>query len=784
MKSNISSSEKMKKEKKRQRSGISGGRPCGPKMSGSWSGVALHDFKNALKQSAVLMLLGLIVFTVLFPVSTAAAPELSIFNVDYTHQQLKFRFCAEETLPVVQAAAVVFGAALGLRLFSFLTDRSRTSFYLSLGLKRRKLFLIRFAAGLLTAAVSVLIPVAVSVVLNYAALGGYQGLLSYAAALCAGLILQAALMMLIAAAACCLAGTFSEAAVLTATLAAAPTVILFFVNVLMKAFLWGNTFGEATYSMESVAPGIIEKFSGFNPLTFFYGDMGRYYGFSREMASADPEPVHWAALLLWTAAAAAAAAVVCALFCRRKAEHAGISGLSRFHRLFVPLIWPMAAFAVVLEGLKDVNRALALAAAFLCFALFYAVIVSVTGRNARLLQKCGYAAGLMAAAGIAVAITSSGMFGYASRVPDTADIASVSISYTGQPALLTSPAGAVSSGASWYSDARVSLSEEDSIERAAAIHRQIAGSGIQSFGTGGEDFADTVIPYDLHVEYTLKSGRTVSRYYDRASLGQLAELLKLEDSGEFRRAAADVIRGNLAETLWNSEAFAAGEIYLADRWLSDVQRISLGENRRAELLEAVASDVASQSVEDRYFPESDADARLFFTLNGESDLETFGYSSSNATVWLTDSYRNTKALLAEWGAEVDGDSGGTAAGSTAGSAADIGTGDSSAAGIESITLQKYDPYASMNKLKEPASALFLSYRSDSADDFPFRQDFGTRPGLTDARQISEIAPSLRSTYFMSGGGYVAAVKTEGSDRYTYMFLPYEAAPDFINQKMS
>ena len=36
---------------------------------------------------------------------------------------------------------------------------------------------------------------------------------------------------------------------------------------------------------------------------------------------------------------------------------------------------------------------------------------------------------------------------------------------------------------------------------------------------------------------------------------------------------------------------------------------------------------------------------------------------------------------------------------------------------------------------------------------------------------------------MSGGGYIAAVKLAGSGKYVYKFLPYEDAPDYINQKM-
>ena len=76
------------------------------------SSVLLHDFRLVLKQNAVMFLLGFVIFCVLFPVSTCAVPDTSVFNVDYTHQQLKFRFCADEVVPLMQAAAVLFGVAI------------------------------------------------------------------------------------------------------------------------------------------------------------------------------------------------------------------------------------------------------------------------------------------------------------------------------------------------------------------------------------------------------------------------------------------------------------------------------------------------------------------------------------------------------------------------------------------------------------------------------------------------------------------------------------------------
>lgn len=751
------------------------GKPLRQEKNRLTCSILLHDFKNVMRQNWILMLMGLIVFSVLFPVSTCAVPDTSIFNVEYTHQQLKFRFCAAEVLILIQAADVLFGAISGMRLFSFLADKNKTSFYMSVGLKRRKLFFNRALAGILILLAGISIPIAVSVILNYAALGGYEGMFSYAVYLCAGLVVQAAAVMFIAAAACCMAGTFSEASLLGVTIAAAPMVLIYFVNVLMKTFLWGNVFGETTYAMETIEPGLTEKLSLINPVTFFFAKLKKYYFFSREMGTSDPESTALAFLILWIMALIIFAAVVCVLFCRRKSEHAGISGLSRVHNYLVTLIWPLLAFSAVLDAMGDISCLLATAGGYLCFLLIYAVILGfAAGRGMSRLKKAGYGVCLVCLVGTSILITDMGMFGYESRIPNNDNIASASLTYVGDPGLLPAAAQSSSSGITWYCDARISFTEDESIQCAKEIHKIFADSGHRRFGSsdvteGRTDFSDTVIPYDIRIDYTLKSGKKIRRYYDRASFGQLEELLNLEESEEFKSDAAAVVEGKMAQTLWNSEAFAAGNIYITDRWLSNVSEIKLGENKRAQLLAAIASDIVSQSAEDRYFPQKDVSARLFFTLNGESDLETFGYHTSNASIWLTDSYKKTAALLFEWGV-------------------DIGAGERSEAvqqpNIESVTLQKFDPYASMNKISDPMSVLFLSYRSKSDDDFPIRQDFGTRPKLTDANQISEIVPALRSNYFMSGGGYIAAVKLTGSDQYIYKFIPYESAPDFINQKMN
>ena len=108
-----------------------------------------------------------------------------------------------------------------------------------------------------------------------------------------------------------------------------------------------------------------------------------------------------------------------------------------------------------------------------------------------------------------------------------------------------------------------------------------------------------------------------------------------------------------------------------------------------------------------------------------------------------------------WGAEIYFDGAGTSEADTQVSA------DSKSQKIESITLQEIRSLRIDESHSDPVSVLFQSYKSDSADEFPFRQDFGTRPEFTSGTDFRNRACSA-STYFMSGGGYIAAVKLTGA----------------------
>jgi ABC-2 type transport system permease protein len=193
------------------------------------------------------------------PVSTAAIPGQSIFNVNYTHEQLMFRFFAEQLGVVINLAVAGFGLCLGLVLFGFTLVKQQTTTFFSLGLSRTSLFLIRYLAGVVGLIVGVVIPLAISLALNYMALGANPGVFTQFAYVALGLFVLGLVSMSLAAIACLLAGTLGEALALCVALLGCVSVVAWGINALMGHLLVGNAYGELTYSQTAtVSAGLLK----------------------------------------------------------------------------------------------------------------------------------------------------------------------------------------------------------------------------------------------------------------------------------------------------------------------------------------------------------------------------------------------------------------------------------------------------------------------------------------------------------------------------------------------
>lgn len=758
-----------------RRSGPGGRVPAGSAERARAARVLRHDAHMALRACVPYLLLGLVAFTLLAPVSTAALPDQSLFNASYTHSQLKFRFYLEDAAPLVWVAAVLFGAAVAFGLFRFVVVPGESTARFSLSLSRGRLFAVRAGCGVAVIVLALGAPLAASLALNVWALGPWAGLYEHWAFVACGLLLAACASFALMAAALALSGTAPEALLAYAALVGCVSAVMCAADQLACALLLGNPFGEALNGTATpVAPSLFQLTAAANPLVCFLGPCSDAQSFSVLHPVYEPAACDWPLAAAWAFAVVALLACAGALFARRRAEVAGLANANRALTAFIAVVGALAAFAAVLAVLSAFSEVAGIVGAVAAFAAVCAALsAGPLARGSRNTRTCALTTGAATACvALASAVVATGAFGFSSAVPDEADVASVRVSYVGAPDLLPAKMDSASAGSGgYYCSACVRCSEPEAVRVALAAHRALADAGRLDMRATQADFGQTAVPYDLVFEYELADGSTMLRYYDRASYDAIARLLDLDAADEMRRRQQALVSGD-ADSLPDAErgavqqslaaqAFRAGRVYACDCLYADPRELALSDGERAELLGALAADVGAQGVADRYYPQGPARGVLMFTQNAEADAQSFAYRLENAVVYLTDAFSNTLAWLQEKGL--------------------MGCFDADSTAIEELTFQAYDPHASNAASLDLLGIVFKGYRDDSPSSFVMTQEWGLLYSTDERADIDELAPKLRNTCAVDGGGYLVRAKLGGGRGYSYLFLPADDASEQLKE---
>jgi ABC-2 type transport system permease protein len=806
-----------------------------------------------MRMALPVALLGLCVFALLVPVSTVAIAERSIFNVNYTHDQIKFRFFDESLGLAICLAAVVLGVALALVLFAFLRDRRHTASLLSSGILRWRLFAHRWVTGAIAIAVAIAIPFGVSLALNVSALDWHTGELHELLFTASGYCVTALVAFSVAALAATCAGTLFEAVIFSCTILGSVSVVAFGMQSLFEHLLVGNAFGEIAYGMsEPVAPSLLGICEQINPVLFFFSAGVAHQSFTVRFPVTEPIFAPWWSQIIWLVVALVLAIIGAIMLAKRHGEQAQMAGMCAPLSFIAAALAGFGAFAAVFQAVASADRFVALAAGAIAFAAISIWLLRwpLRGRSSRA-RSLAVLGGELVLLATAVAVVAMGGAGFSTWVPKAAAVAKVELSYIGAPSYLAVPyTGTASNGAYYLHSSYIFEAQNDAvaIDVACDAHKLLIAEADGSLSAimPDADFASTIIPYDLIMRYTLTDGSEAVRYFDRVSIATLQKLLVLDDSERVRALQSAVITGDATglndadvKTLRSSQAalaYQAGSVFLADANYNIILPVSLDANGRQTLLQAIAKDVAAQSLEDRYLQEQQVYGTLLFTNSAATDMTNMGFSFSSAIVPLTPSFQQTRKWLIDAGllvakAEDDAIASGLAAGmkddatevnmddTTDGSIDDANAGNKITSGdiandagtddgfandagadggitgnkftdnginpalIEEMTFMPDNPYASVvarqgGGIPAPTSRFFIASRSAVPGRFWAVQDFGSLKAISDASKIAQIAPKLRTACFM-GGGYFVQAKLRGIEAYVYYYLPESEAPTFV-----
>jgi ABC-2 type transport system permease protein len=733
-----------------------------------------HDILHSLRVALAVLACGLVSFTLLFPVSTSAVAERSILNVNYTHEQLRFRFFDEDLSLLVTLAVCAYGVALALVLLRFLRDKRASVAFLSVGIRRWRLFAHRFVVGLLYLVVGIGLPLAASLALNVAALGWYEGEMAAFVYVFCGYCVLGLVAFCLASVACVCSGTLFECVTFCAALLGGVSALMWGLDALCAQLLVGSPFGKIAFGgNEPIVPSLLEVTDVFNPVLFFLTLGAKQQLFQIMHPLYAPAPANWVPVMGWAFFAVVAAAIAAALLSRRLGEQAQMAGMNTPLAFLAVALVAFTLFSALFSIVAPVDVVVALvcgAVAFVALSLFL-LRGPLRGRTPPL-RSLAVLVGECVCVGACVVVIATGAFGFAAWLPATEKVTEVSVSYVGTPSFLARPLSGSASDAAYYFHANYRFDDIADIERVRAAHEGLIVSAMLPLAKGADDFSSTVVSYDMVVRYTLVDGSEEVRYYNRARISDLACLLVLDDSARVKaleRAAITADTTGLFDedvvALGSSNtalAYRMGSVYVADANYNAITTLELGEAARAELLRVLASDVADQSSLERYDQPKQPCATLMFTLSAQTDASSFGFSFSNAVVPITPGFTKTLAWF------------------RANGLGDYLSDGVNPALIEELSWLGDDPYSSVVNSATPAltSRFFIGYRSEFSNRFWASPDFGNVMSTSDSQQIAAVAKKLRTACFMSGG-YLVQAKLQGIDAWVYYYLPVADAPEFM-----
>lgn len=476
------------------------------------------------------------------------------------------------------AAVVVLSAALGIMLFRFVSSKAKNNIYFSLGISRAGLFSAHWLAGAAMLEAAVLLPLAVSAILNLAYFGSsvmlWRALLFYAVHMTvttlAGFTVAAAVSVCV--------GTISESVIFSLAFLAFPIAAVYFLNNAVPHLLFGAP-GNTNYALYpstshnqdiSMALSPFGRVLSYLNLPMLNNDAfirsGTFVSNGFSAMSAD-KLKSWSApslkpYILWAILTALLFVFGLLMLRIRKVEICGFSGRSKITNFVITAMVSVSAIAMAVSvGLKPAaNKEYLLYSVIfvLLSAVIFVVLDFALNRSFKIIKKeWKYGLIHMALACAVMLSLYTGFFGYSSRLPDIDKIESVSVSapdillgsymsnnddltfsdYSGYYGSIDEKGNIVNTNNKRYYLTNIDTTRmviggfksESDIKTVRELHKKLITSGRRAVSQG-EDYSERTVNNTVIIRYKLKNGREIIREYQNVVLSDYRSLYSVENT--------------------------------------------------------------------------------------------------------------------------------------------------------------------------------------------------------------------------------------------------------------
>ncbi len=606
-----------------------------------------YAYRTGLRDNSLFAILNTVFLSLFFAVmpimtfrnNTSVNRETGDVSVINFKEQFSFMFTQgmEIYRYFVLAGLIGVGLLVGITTFKFITGKKTVNVYYSLGIKRQKLFTAKYLSGLTLIALSVLLPMLVSLIANISVLGTNKFMFPAFAYLTLGMFSVAAVSYTITAMVFTLVGTVFEGALFSGILILFPEILFRCLQVLIEKLVLGTPLGT-DFSTSSIYIGdtsasLTKTFENFNPLRYLSKGL-----FTYSLADAKGQvtsydnggAVAWSApnflpVVLWLAVVAVLFLGGMFFYKRRKAEIGGFLGKNRVMNFIGTFLVGIFGFVLTFDVMRAKGMAVAVAVGAVVFAVIYVGLSFLLLRNVRQFVKELPALPIqLAIVAVIFVFFATGYFGAANKIPETADIQSAQITMPNTNYAMTNTSysyhymmGLPTANTQPYGE----YTNEKDIDFVRNVHEKLVAAGKTEATKLDSDFNGNY-PISVKIVYKLKNGKEVLRCYYGVSAEILKELQKADETdyqqSVYKKIFKDEVkvvempketegvpaetRQAYAEYLYIRQVREGEDVRLYNKTLSTETQMELTAEQRAKLLDCLYQDLSAQTAENRYNP--------------------------------------------------------------------------------------------------------------------------------------------------------------------------------------
>ena len=538
------------------------------------------------------------------------------------HIETIYWFMTGKDAVALPGISSILGAIAAVCMLYFLFSKGRARMTLLVGVTRSKLLLIRSATGVLSVTLPLILAFTAIAIGNAVKFGGSPWLteaaIYFVFTLSAMMLLGFSLTVLVIL----ISGKVREFVFCEAVVFGAPHLIAGLINSLGAKGIYAiSEISKIELSSSSVIYPTVSPFTSFIFSLAKYSNCEFYTnGGGLSYNGYEQQTIEYPLVIFYFFISIAIIAASCFIFKRKSAEY-----ISSHRQMLIKETIIAALLATVPARLFASTEVL--------YYVFFAattflVLILYSGRER--IKKKLIVTGICTALLLTVTLTLS--LGYSKYLPDEDDVECVYINYN--PAI--TPGSYVSQGDiysavttynivtdphKYMEGAYGVLSSAEEIKLALKLHRLLIADGNLNYtGEVSDTVSDTAVNVDLKISYGLKNGSTVTRAFPYVKLSTLEKFLELDTSNARKKQLKDMYTYTLK----------GYDITLSDNMIANKTLLSLDNDKRAELIDAIISDKASESIEDRYFPKEDCLGMLRFSQTTRSVCEVYIYEKDTA----------------------------------------------------------------------------------------------------------------------------------------------------------